>query len=319
MNERIEPYLNDLATRERAEGEERWSAGPPSVSTSASLLPYLALFSGLAVIGFSAIFVKWANAPGPVTGFYRMAIAAAVTAIPFGVQAKRGSRARPRHLFFAVLAGLFFAGDLATWNTAILITNAANATLFGNTSPLWVGMGALILFKERLRPMFWGGVLLAMFGAAVILGQDFLIHPMLGTGDLLGLLSGFFYGMFFLATERARGGLRSLLVWWISSAVATVALFTLTLLFRQTLTGYPAVTYFSVVALALIVQVLGWLCITYAVGHLPASIVSPTLLGQPVITAIVAVPLLGQSLSQTQVLGGLVVLGGILLVHHSKF
>ena len=41
------------------------------------------------------------------------------------------------------LAGLFFAGDLATWNTAILIGSASNATLFGNTSPLWVGIGAM--------------------------------------------------------------------------------------------------------------------------------------------------------------------------------
>jgi drug/metabolite transporter (DMT)-like permease len=67
-----------------------------------------------------------------------------------------------------------------------------------------------------------------------------------------------------------------------------------------------------------VTQVAGWLSINYALGHLPASLVSPTLLGQPVITAIAAVPLLGQLLSATQIVGGLTVLAGIYMVHRSK-
>ncbi len=289
---------------------EREIVAPVLSRDRASMLPYFALFFGLAGIGLSAIFVKWADAPGAVSGFYRMAIASIVMAIPFGIQARRRVSLSARHVAFAVIAGLFFAGDLTTWNTAVLIGNAANATLFGNTSPLWVGVGAMILFKEKLRPMFWGGLLLAMFGAAVILGQDFMVHPTLGTGDLLGLLAGFFYGMFFLATERARDALSSLISWWISAAVATLALLALTILFQQPLVGYSTNTYLNLIALALLVQIFGWLCINYALGHLPASIVAPTLLGQPVITAIAGVPLLGQALSAAQVVGGAVVLAG---------
>jgi drug/metabolite transporter (DMT)-like permease len=61
--------------------------------------------------------------------------------------------------------------------------------------------------------------------------------------------------------------------------------------------------------------VVGWLAINYALGHLPASVVSVTLLGQPVLTAVFAVPLLGQALSQAQLLGGVVALAGIYLVN----
>lgn len=291
---------------------------PHSRTHHTSLLPYLALAFGVAGIGLSAIFVKWANVPGAASGFYRMVIAAGVMAIPFGIQARQRAPLSSRHLWFAVIAGLFFAGDLATWNTSVLMTSAANATLFGNTSPFWVAFGALIVFKEKLRPAFWGGLVLALFGVVAILGEDFLIHPTLGTGDLLGLLGGFFYGMFFLATERARDRLSSLVSWWVSAAVCTVALLTLSLLLKQPLTGYSIQSYYSLIALALITQVAGWLSINYALGHLPASLVSPTLLAQPVITAIAAVPLLGQSLSVTQIGGGLLVLAGIYIVHRSK-
>ena len=293
-------------------------AAPTLPRARTAALPYIALAIGLAGLGLSAIFVKWANVPGAVSGFYRMVIAAGVMAIPFGVQARRRAPLSRLHILFAVIAGLFFAGDLTTWNTAVLMTNAANATLFGNTSPFWVAFGALILFKEKLRPLFWGGLILAMLGVTVILGEDFFIHPTLGTGDLLALLGGFFYGMFFLATERARDKLSSLVSWWISAAVCTAALLALSFLLRQPLAGYPRESYYSLVALALVTQVVGWLAINYALGHLPASVVSPTLLGQPVITAIAAVPLLSQALSGAQIAGGALVLAGIYIVHRSK-
>jgi drug/metabolite transporter (DMT)-like permease len=107
---------------------------PPRVS----VVPYLALLFGLAGMGASAIFVKWANAPGIVTGFYRMAIAAAVVLLPFGFQVRRERPLAWRYIGIALVAGVFFAGDLALWNSAVMIGNAANATLFGNTSPVWV-------------------------------------------------------------------------------------------------------------------------------------------------------------------------------------
>jgi drug/metabolite transporter (DMT)-like permease len=292
-------------------------AAPALSRAHAPWFPYLALAVGLAGLGLSAIFVKWANVPGAVSGFYRMVIAAGVMAVPFGIQVRRAPLSR-RHILFAAVAGLFFAGDLTTWNTAVLVTNAANATLFGNTSPFWVALGALVLFKEKLRPLFWGGLVLAMLGVTVILGEDLVAHPALGSGDLLALLGGFFYGMFLLATERARDKLSSLVSWWISAAVCTVVLLALGGLLRQPLTGYPREAYYSLIALALVTQVIGWLAINYALGHLPASVVSPTLLGQPVITAIAAVPLLGQALSGVQIAGGALVLVGIYIVHRSK-
>ena len=69
---------------------------------------------------------------------------------------------------------------------------------------------------------------------------------------------------------------------------------------------------------ALISQVGGYLSINYALGHLPASVVSTTLLTQPVLTAILAVPLLGEGIGWGQVAGGAIVLAGIWLVHRQR-
>jgi drug/metabolite transporter (DMT)-like permease len=293
-------------------------SAPHASLAARGFLPYLALVFGILGLGLSAIFVKWANAPGAVSGFYRVAIAAAVLAIPFGAEARRqGPLSRP-HLWLAVLAGLFFACDLTSWNTAVLIGNAANATLLANTSPFWVSLGALILFREKLRPLFWVGLTLAMLGAVLILGADFLHHPVLGLGDLLALLAGFFYGSFFLATQRARERLSALVSWWISAAASSVALLMFTFILGQRLWGYPAATYWNLIGVALVAQVGGYISINYALGHLPASLVSPTLLGQPVLTAILAVPLLQQPITPVQIVGGVVVLAGISIVHQNR-
>jgi drug/metabolite transporter (DMT)-like permease len=281
-------------------------------------LPHLGLVFGILALGMSAIFVKWANAPGAVSGFYRMCFAAVILALPFGEQIRRRGRPSTRHLLFAVLGGVFFALDLAAWNTALLVTSAASATFLGCTSPLWVGVGTLVLFRRKLRREFWGGTLLAMMGATIIVGRDFQVHSSLGMGDLLGLIAGVFYGLFFLAAERAREELSSLAALWISIASSTAVLGVMSLALGQAFTGYPLRTWVNLGALALVVQVAGWFAINYALGHLPASLVSSTLLAQPVLTAILAVPFLGQPLGASQIAGGGIALAGILIVHRSK-
>ena len=280
--------------------------------------PYLALALGTLGLGLSAIFVRWAGAPGAVAGFYRMGLAALVMALPATARLRPPARFTRRHVVLAVLAGLFFAGDLASWNTALFFTSAANATLLGNTAPVWVGLIALFIFRERLGRVFWLGLGLAMAGAVLIMSTDFLRHPTLGLGDALSLVAGAFYAGFFLFTQRAREGLDSLGAWWISAVASTVGLLGVSLALGQPLTGYGLPTYLSLLGLALVTQVGGYLAVSYALGHLPASIVAPTLLGQVVVTALLAIPLLGEPLHLNQLAGGALLLGGIWLVNQRQ-
>jgi drug/metabolite transporter (DMT)-like permease len=297
-----------------------WSPGRP-VAMSPSLrvaLPYLALGIGVLSLSMAGIFLKWANAPAPVASFYRTAIASIVVALPFALQAKQRAPFAPRDLWYAVLAGLFFAGDLVLFATAVLVIPAANASLFATTAPFWVGIGSMVLFKERLPSLFWGGLLLAFCGVFTIIGQDFLTHPVLGAADLLALSAGCFYGLFFLATDQARRGLPSLITWWIAVTATAFASLVLCLVFQLPLTGYSLSAYLDFLGLALLTQVCGWIALNYAIGHLRASIVAATLQLQPVVTAIIAVPLLGQPVTLTQIGGGALVLIGIFIVHRSK-
>ena len=290
----------------------------PGIPKAVPVLAYLALFFSVVAMGSAAIFVKWANAPGSVFGFYRMVIPLIILTIPASLQKKSNSALSPRHLWLAILAGLFLALDLWVWINAALITSAANATLFGNTSVFWVVLGAALLFHEKLNAVFWGGLFLALIGVFVILGQDFLFHPTLGLGDLMAILAGFFYGVFILATARARERLGAFVVWWVSSLVSAFALLVISLLLQLPLSGYPVQTYLSILGAAFLIQIGGYLAVNYVLGHIPASIVSPTLLGQPVVAAIFAVFLLGQPITATQLIGGTMMVSGIFIIHRGN-
>ena len=287
-----------------------------SRSTSPQLRAYLALGLGVIGMGFSGIFVSWANAPGAVTGFYRMAIAVILLAPLFFNHQRKRAKIPRRETAVALAAGFFFAGDLIFWNTGILISGATNPTLMGNTAPLWVGLGALLIFREKLNRNFWLGLLLAIAGAAVILGLDALSD--VGLGTFFGLLAGIFYAGYYLVIQRSRQRLDALSSFWLAALSSTFFLFLAALLLGQPLTGYPAVTYWNFLALAVLVQVGGQLAINFALGYLPASIVSPTMLAQPVLTAIFAIPLLGETLSFWQIVGGLTVIAGVYTVHRSR-
>ena len=280
-------------------------------------LPYLAILVGVLATGFSALFVRWAAAPGPVTGFYRMGLASLALA-PFALVRRGGRQVWPRlGLLMAALGGLSLALDLSLWNTSVNMTRAANATLLGNTAPLWVALGAWLLFRERLTGRFWLGLGFTLAGAAAVAGADFLLNLQFGWGDLLGLGAGLFYAGYYLCTQRGREHLDPLQYVWAAGTVSAVMLLAISTALRLPLTGYPVQSYMAFLGAALVTQVLGYVSVAYALGHLPASVVSPSMVGQPLVTAMLGIPLLGEWLSPVQWLGGAAVLLGILLVHRS--
>lgn len=282
-----------------------------------SLPAYIALGVGILSLSFSAMFVRWANAPGPVTAFYRLFFSVFLLFPFFLPRIKANPSIRSRLVLFPLLAGVFTACDLALWTASLSYTTASNATLLGNTSPLWVALGTWFILKQKLSAGFWRGLTFTLLGAALIMGTDFILHPRFGVGDVMALFTGFFYGGYFLFTERSRTTFDPVSHIWFVGIGATVSLFIINLVLHNPLSGFDTNTWLVFLASALVSQLIGYMSLAYALGHLPASVVSPTMILQPVLTTILAIPLLGEIPSIWQGIGGAMALIGIYIVNES--
>ncbi len=277
---------------------------------------YVALLVGLVCLSTSGIFVRLAGVPGPVAAVYRTLTAVSVMLIPFGLRAGRLRDGTPRPWLILIVASVFFGLDMGLWNTAVQYTSVANAVLLGNTAPIWVGLGAILFYHERLLRNFWLGVILALVGAALIVGADSLRSQALNIGNGLALTVSLFYAGYMLISQRARTRFDALSYFWLTTLGSLVTVLVLTLVLHQPL-AVPATSLLPLLGLGLITHIGGWLSVNYAQGHVPAAVVAPTMLGQPVVAALLAWWLLGESLSWVQVVGGAIVLAGIYLVHRS--
>jgi drug/metabolite transporter (DMT)-like permease len=282
-------------------------------------LAYTSLAVAVLGITWSAVFVRWAGVSGPASAFYRVLIAAAVL-LPW--RALRRDLAPPprRAAWLAVAGGAFFGFDLLFFNTAVLRTSATTAVLLGNNAPVFVGLGSWLIFDKRPGASFWWGLALALTGCAAIVLADTTspgITPGNVTGDLMALTAGIFFAAYLTTTERVRAGMDTLTFSSLSVVGSVATLLVMCVLLKTPLSGYPARSWASLAGLGLVSQLTAYFAIVYALGHLPATVMSVGLLAQLPLTALLFVPLLGEPLTSTQVGGGLLVLAGIYVVNRA--
>ena len=301
-----------------------------------SLPAYLALAGGVLCLSFSPVFVRYAQAPGLVTSFFRMA-AAAVFLAPFALghntrgYAKPGGKSddfsssgksngfpRGQALLMGLLGGLFTSLDHGFWSTSLASTSVANAMLFNYIAPLWVAIFAALVWREPLRLGFWVGLALILGGMVFVIRSGMTGAFSFNPGDIFAVASSLFYAAYFLVAQRGREHMGALMWVWLVAVGAALALLAYCLVLGLPLLGYPAATYLVFLAAGLVSQIGGYFLVAYALGQLPASLVAPSMIAQPVVSALLAIPLSHETLSPAQILGGLGVLGGILIVNRSK-
>ncbi|GAP13869.1 permease of the drug/metabolite transporter (DMT) superfamily [Longilinea arvoryzae] len=281
-------------------------------------LAYISMGVGVLALSLSALFVRWSQAPGTVTAFYRMTIAGLVL-LPFFLRLPASDRKRLNsYWYLPLIAGLCTAMDHGMWSTSIGMTRIANATLMNYISPLWVALFAWLVWHEKLSGKFWAGLAVTLLGTVVFFNGREMQGLSMNAGDLLAIGSSLFYAFYFLVTQRSRTHLRTLAYLVPVNWVAALALLGFNLASGHALTGYPTATWLTFLGAGLISQTIGYFSMSFALGSLPASIVSPTMIAAPVFTTLMAIPFAGEMPQINQWIGGLILLGGIYWVNRAQ-
>jgi drug/metabolite transporter (DMT)-like permease len=285
--------------------------------------PYVTLSLGILFLSFSPLFTHWADAPGIVTSFYRMLIALLVL-MPFfkkifpSQTIKGEARLTWHQILIPVLAGVFSGIDHALWGTALKETSVANATLLNYISPLWVSLIAIFVLKEKYKTYYWLGLVLVLLGSISVLNIFNTTMTFNFWGEGFAVISSFFYAGYFLFTQKGRTFLTTLQQLLISLLSCCLTLGLIIIVLQLSVIGYSQTTFLIFFLSAILSQLLGYFSLTHSLGKIPASIVSPSLSLQPVITALLAIPFASQNLAAHQIIGGALVLVGIITINKSE-
>jgi drug/metabolite transporter (DMT)-like permease len=279
-----------------------------------SARPRLAALLGATCIAFSGILYRYA-AVSPSTGtVFRALFGLPILALVAFSEQRRYGALPSRAVRLAIVAGVFFAGDLLFWHHAIEAVGAGLATVLGNLQVIVVGVVAWLVLGERPSRATLLAVPVVLAGVLLISGAvgsgAYGSAPRLGV--LLGLCTALCYaGYLILIRLGGRDPRRPAGPVAIATlSVAVVAIVVGRLVGDLDLTPAPA----SLAWLALLgitSQSAGYLLISISLPRLPAVVTSIILLSQPVMTVALAMVLLHEAPSPTQLIGVALVVGGI--------
>lgn len=282
----------------------------------------LALVAGAVGIAFAPILVRLSELPPTPTALWRMVFGLPFFLVARAVVARRsgepGAGGAPPAYAGLLLAGAFFAGDLAAWHRSIQFTTVANATLLANFAPVLVTLVAWLFFQERVTGRFLVGLVLALCGAGLLVRVSAEAGPDPLRGDLWGLLTAVFYAGYQLTVKRLRAHTGTLDL--MTAVTAFTALVLAVVTAWEGCAWWPGTPrgWAVLVALGAVPQFLGQGLIAYAMAGLPASFASVSLLLQPATATFLAWMLLHERLGGRQALGGAAILLGVLLARRAS-
>jgi len=246
-----------------------------------------------------------------------MAIAFSIL-LPYMLLTKKFKLPETKYLLLAILCGILFASDVAVWNIAIQESSATQASLLTNLSPLWVGIISYVFLKTKPATNFWIGTTVALFGMAMLVGFKFFLELDFDNAFLLAVLSGIFYSIYLLVSKKALSQIDVLSFMTISLLASTVYLAALCIGTNEPFSGFSDMGWLVLFIQAVVCQLMAWLSISYATQHMRPTRVSLSLLGQAVLTSILAWLFLDEKITINMVIGGLILLLGIRITFYTK-
>jgi drug/metabolite transporter (DMT)-like permease len=281
--------------------------------TTEFTIGFVALLGAAFCMSISPSLVRFADVGPLSSAFWRVFLALPVLWLwmradekgeaPAG---KSGSWSLP-----VLLSGLFFAGDLLLWHLAIMKTTIANATFFATMAPLWVVIFGWLVLKERAGKATLGGLGLCLVGGSALIYQSMSLNAAHSLGDVLGIGTGVFFGLYFLAVGVARKATGAARVTFEMSIITVVILLIAALTVEGNILPHSAKGWLVLCTLAFISHSGGQGLLSVALGRLPTVFSSLVIFLEAVGAAGFAWVLQSEPVSLIQAIGGAIILTGI--------
>ena len=302
----------------------------PSVSSQPvpRFPPALSLGLGLLAISAASLLIRFAQKDGVASltiAAYRLTIAS-LFLLPLALSrhhAELRALAR-REWLLTGLSGAFLGLHFGLWINSLAYTTVASSVVLTSSAPIFVALISAVVWREKLPRPLAAGMAAAMAGGVVVglsdtctlrgcpplreflQGQAFL-------GDTLALAGAVALAGYYSLGRSLRTSMALVPYSFLSYGAAALVLGLTVLIARAPVAGFAPRAYVWFLLLALIPQLVGYTALNWALKYLPATVVSVTVLGEPIGATALAILLLQEIPSTLKLIGSALILAGILV------
>lgn len=291
--------------------------------------PIVVLGVAVLVCSTAAISIRFAQIEGVgslAISAWRLCLASAVLIAI--VLARRELRDAVRTLdwrawVLCAASGVFLGAHMASWITSLAYTSVASSTALVTTNPIWLAIFAYFILRERIGRWMLVGIACAILGSGFIfladanrvVGEFDATNPTLGNAlALLAalLVCGYLLLGRYLGRESvARQAINVVVYATLVYSFAALALLLMAVLTSTPMSGYTALGWWCLIALALGPQLFGHTAINWSLKHFAPAFVAVAILGEPIGSAIWAYFLFDEKILPLQFAGFVLLLSGI--------
>ena len=276
--------------------------------------PIIMIIVGVIGISMSSIFVKYSTAPSAVTAAYRLIWTILLMApVTFGNREIRRELLHldRKNLWLSVLSGVFLAFHFTLWFESLRHTSVASSTTIVCTEVIWVSLGYALFLKGRMHFRAVLAIAVTLVGSVLIALADSSTGGAHLYGDLLSLLAAIAVAAYVLLGRIVRETVSTTVYTFVVYASCAAVLLCFCLIQGNPLFGYGISGIVVGLLLAVFSTILGHSIFSWCLKYFSPSFVSASKLCEPVVAAILAGFLFGESPAALQLLGGAMILAGV--------
>ncbi len=278
-------------------------------------LPYLALLIGMFAISTSAILIRYSDSEPLVIGTYRQAFASLIF-LPFILKDKAAEiRSQSSSVILEMIfTGILLGAHFSFFITSVKETSVAASVLLATCHVVYVAVLGWVFFGEALSSKAVFGTLVSLGGILILFGGDLIDNPGNFIGNMFAFVSGILAGLYYLSGRKLRKIISLPTYAFVVYLFSFISMFSIVLLQNLTYTNMPIFEIQLFLLMALVPTLLGHTMQNWAIGYLPAYIVSISLLAEPIGSGLLAWLFFQEVPSFGVMFGGLIVISGLYLV-----
>lgn len=280
--------------------------------------PKILLLFGVFGVSFSSIFIKYSEAPSLVIATYRLGWTVFIL-LPIVVTKFRGeiSKLEKNDVLWNILSGFFLAIHFSVWFESLKFTSVASSTILVSTEVIFAAIGFVVIFKGKINKKGILAMAITFAGSVVIAMNDCSGGKNVLYGDCLALLGAVMVAVYTLIGKKQRDHISTTVYTFITYSACLVTLLLFDFFTDTAIYGYGIKEIILGLLLGISCTLLGHSVFSWCLKYLTPSFVSSTKLLEPVFASALAVLIYGEVPGALQIIGGIVVIGGVYL--YSKY